>query len=59
MRDFPLEAQMRACGKEADTATVYRLVKLPMSSAKPGLVLCRRGGGMAVHYLESNGPRAE
>jgi allophanate hydrolase len=49
MRGFPLEAQMKACGaefvEEADTAPVYRLVKLPTVPAKPGLVRCPRGGG--------------
>lgn len=48
MRGFPLEAEMRACGaafvEEADTAPVYRLVKLPTEPPKPGLVKCPQNG---------------
>lgn len=51
MRGFPLERQMRMCGarfvREAATAAAYRMVKLPTSPAKPGLVR-RQEGGVSV-----------
>ncbi|WP_230632853.1 allophanate hydrolase [Paenibacillus athensensis] len=48
MRGFPLEAQMLASGarfvREAATAPLYRLVKLPTTPSKPGLIQTREGG---------------
>lgn len=49
MRGLPLERQMLECGArfiaEAVTAPKYRLVKLPTSPVKPGLVKQAAGGG--------------
>jgi allophanate hydrolase len=51
MRGFPLEKQMRECGavfvKEAATAPKYKLVKLPTTPAKPGLIK-RNGPGASI-----------
>ncbi|MCI3918957.1 allophanate hydrolase [Paenibacillus sp. TRM 82003] len=48
MRGYPLERQMRECGatfvRVAHTAAKYRLVRLPTSPAKPGLVKLAEGG---------------
>ncbi len=49
MRGFPLEVQMLAHGavflREAATAARYRMLKLPTTPAKPGLVKGQTGGG--------------
>jgi allophanate hydrolase len=48
MRGFPLEAQMLDCGasfvREDVTAARYRMVKLPTTPPKPGLIKCDEGG---------------
>ncbi|SFS73771.1 allophanate hydrolase [Paenibacillus sp. BC26] len=48
MRGFPLEKQMQACGagfvREAESAAKYRLVKLPTTPAKPGMIKLTQGG---------------
>ncbi|MFD1954190.1 allophanate hydrolase [Paenibacillus thailandensis] len=48
MRGFPLERQMKACGaefvRESNTAAAYKLVKLPTSPPKPGLIRQADGG---------------
>ncbi|SDX51485.1 allophanate hydrolase [Paenibacillus sp. CF384] len=48
MRGFPLEKQMIACGatfvREAESASKYRLVKLPTTPAKPGMIKQKQGG---------------
>ncbi|WP_308634219.1 allophanate hydrolase [Paenibacillus silvisoli] len=48
MRGFPLEKQMEACGavfvREDVSAAKYRLVKLPTTPAKPGMIKQKQGG---------------
>ncbi|MFC5652030.1 allophanate hydrolase [Paenibacillus solisilvae] len=48
MRGFPLEKQMNACGavfiKETVSAPKYKLVKLPTTPAKPGMIKQQSGG---------------
>ncbi|WP_313998684.1 allophanate hydrolase [uncultured Paenibacillus sp.] len=48
MRGYPLEKQMRACGarfvREDRTAAKYRMVRLPTTPSKPGLVKRPQGG---------------
>ncbi|MBP3963277.1 allophanate hydrolase [Paenibacillus lignilyticus] len=48
MRGFPLEKQMIACGasfvREAESAAKYRLVRLPTTPAKPGMIKQKHGG---------------
>ena len=48
MRGYPLEKQMLEHGAkflcEAETAPLYRLVKLPSTPAKPGLIRTHDGG---------------
>ncbi|GIQ70621.1 allophanate hydrolase [Xylanibacillus composti] len=49
MRGFPLEKQMREHGarfvREDRTAAKYRMLKLPTTPAKPGLIKSAAGGG--------------
>jgi allophanate hydrolase len=48
MRGLPLEQQMNACGadfvRETVSAAKYRLVKLPTTPAKPGMIKLSEGG---------------
>ncbi|SEM88332.1 allophanate hydrolase [Paenibacillus sp. OV219] len=48
MRGFPLEKQMQACGavfvRETESAPKYKLVKLPTTPAKPGMIKQEQGG---------------
>ncbi|AZN41862.1 allophanate hydrolase [Paenibacillus albus] len=48
MRGFPLEKQMQACGavfvRETESAPRYKLVKLPTTPAKPGMIKQEQGG---------------
>lgn len=56
MRGFPLEKQMREHGavfvREAKTAPVYKMMKLPSDPPKPGLIRQERGASIELEIWE-------